>query len=121
MTVSNSQNTDKIFDLSNLKKMVGDQEVVNRLMKIFLESTPVMLEGLNEGLRNNNYENVAFYAHKMKSSIDILKIKDLDVIVRKIEENVKTNSNMHDIPAMVEKVNLGLEKVFSVIKGELKM
>lgn len=114
-------NNDQIFDLSNLRKMVGDPEVVNRLMKIFLDSTPTMLEGLNEGLKNGNYENVAFYAHKMKSSIDILKIKDLDVIVRKIEENVKTNSNLQDIPAMVERVNNGLTKVFSIIKSELKL
>lgn len=121
MGVSQSQNECCLFDLSNLKKMVGDQDVFMKLVRIFLDTTPAMLEGLNEGLQNRNYQNVAFFAHKMKSSIDILKIKDLDVIVRRIEENVKTNSNIDDIPSMVDKVNVGLNQVISGVKKELNI
>jgi len=113
-------NKSQNYDLSFLNQMMSDdKKEVNRMIQIFLESTPEILSKLNQGLNKNNMADVHQYAHKLKSSIDIFRISELTDIIREVEKNSKENINLNEIPSHVEKVNQVFDKVLVDIGKEI--
>ncbi len=110
---------DKLYNLSTVKEFVGeDQEQITSLVIIFLEDVPDMLENLNDSLKGSDMENIKFYAHKLKSSIDLFQIKDLYDLIRDLEDNAKTQNNEELISEQVETVNYVLESVMAELKSD---
>ena len=115
-------NTEKLYDITSIREMLGDEEEVKRMMSIFLESTPVSLQDMNEGLRDDDADKLARNAHKMKASLDMLKVNDLYDDVRKIDKDFKVEEIPQDqLETIVEKMNSVLEQVFDQLREEFKL
>jgi len=103
----------KLFDLSFVSDMLGNEDELNNLIHIFVETTTLSLQTMNEGFKENNSEKIAFHAHKMKASLDTLKIQNLYDDVRKIDKKFKVEEMPHvELQKIVEKMNSVLEEVF---------
>ena len=77
---------DKLYDISSLLDFVeDDQEQIVFLVSIFLEDVPLMLNDLNHAHRKGDLENVKFFSHKLKSSIDLFKVDALHAEIRSID------------------------------------
>lgn len=115
-------NKEKLFDLSQISEMLGDEEELRRMVGVFVESTPVSLNDMNEGFKDNDAEKVASNAHKMKASLDLLKIDSLYEIIRKIDKKPKVeNIAQQELIEVVEKINIVLEEVFDVLKKDYNL
>lgn len=114
--------TKKLYDITSIKEMLGDDEEVKHMMSIFLESTPISLQDMNEGLRDNDADKLARNAHKMKASLDMLKVNDLYDDVRKIDKDFKVEEIPQDqLETIVGKMNTVLEKVFEQLREEFNL
>ena len=103
------------YSLDLLRDMMSnDEEEVDKMIRIFLDTAPEILSKLNEGLANNDMQQVYLYSHKLKSSIDIFHITELTDLIRELEKNSKDKINIENIPTQIEKVN---EIINDVLKG----
>lgn len=109
------------FNLEGIRKFVGgDEEAVKNMIHVFLDAIPISLKKFNKAFQEKDYSQLAFYAHKIKSSIDILNIDDLKQDIRTIEHNAKTGTGLDQIPALHKKVNQVIQEVINELnKSEL--
>lgn len=110
--------TRKLYDLDQLIEIVGDEEGLLKMVTIFIESTPRNLEDLNENFMNKNFEMIAHNAHKMKASIDMMKVVSLHDLIRKIDKLDKVIENQAELKDIVSVLNTTLTQVFAELKKE---
>ncbi len=64
----------------------GDEELMDEMMKLFLENTPEALENLKNLHSQQNWEEIKKAAHKFKPTLSYMGIKELDGVVPEIEK-----------------------------------
>jgi HPt (histidine-containing phosphotransfer) domain-containing protein len=110
----------KLYNLSQVKMFLGDdKQQLGNMISIFLSETPVMIKALNENLSNRNYDEVKFYAHKLKSSIDLFQINGLQNDIRVLEQLANEKSDETAIEQYVSEVTNTLQNVMEEIKNEV--
>jgi HPt (histidine-containing phosphotransfer) domain-containing protein len=58
-----------VLDLDHLKRIVGnDPAFLRQVLQIFVRNTPQDMQALSESASAGNFEQVGFYAHKLKSA-----------------------------------------------------
>lgn len=109
----------KLFDLTNLAEMLGDdKKAILQMVKIFLQATPESLNELNKCYEKNDLQGVSKLAHKLKSSVDIFAVKDIKQEIRRLENNTRDNINLDEVPELVEKINLILSTTLKQVEEE---
>ncbi len=110
--------TNKLYDLTQLIEIVGPDDGLQKMVAIFVESTPKILDELKENFLNNNLEMVAHNAHKMKASIDMMKIVSLHDVIRKIDKPEKVIENKADLNEIIQYLTVILNRVFSDLRQQ---
>jgi len=106
----------KRFDLGQLIDAVGDGDDLNKMLTIFIDSTPKILKGLNDNFIDNDMIGVAENAHKLKATIDMLKITELQGIIRKMDRPDSIIENMQVLPHLITKTNDVMNLVLTEIQ-----
>ncbi len=105
---------EKYYDLSFVDTISkGDKEFARKIIVIFQETMPALLDELVKGAADEQAEVVARTAHKMKSNIDLLGINTLKEVIRKLEAIEAVTADAH---AWADKVNVILREVFVQLK-----
>jgi len=113
---------EKLYDLSTVKEFVGDDpEQIAGLVMIFLEDVPDMLEKLNDSHSKGDLDQVKFFAHKLKSSIDLFKVDAITSVIRELEEYSKNRTNTETIPVLLDKVNQSLSSTLLQLRDDYKL
>ncbi|HEY1055771.1 MAG TPA: ATP-binding protein [Emticicia sp.] len=96
-----------VIDLTDIKRISGgDPAFVSEVLELFIRDTPVKLQKIKESLEKQDYAAIKFSAHTMKSSANLLKIKNgLFTLLDKIEELGRNKSNISEIKMHFEKAN----------------
>ncbi len=98
---------EKLYDLSGLKEIHQDDESFIRIIKdAFINHTPSDANKMLNACNAGDWSQVSFLAHKLKSSIDILKIKSIKDDIRLIESNARQKKQLTHLPELVQKVNI---------------
>ena len=106
----------KKFELDQLIDAVGNGEDLQRMLTILIESTPNTLRELNNSYSENNLSGIADNAHKLKATIDMLKITELKDIIRKIDTLASVVENRQDLPNLVNKTNNVMNQILAEIQ-----
>jgi HPt (histidine-containing phosphotransfer) domain-containing protein len=107
------------YNLSKIKAFIGDDEIVmNELIDLFLEHTPEMVLKIKDGLAKEDYDQVNFYAHKLKSSVDNFSINELIEDVRTIENNAKKRLSLENLPDLISKLDSVIKDIINEIKKD---
>lgn len=110
------------YNLSRIKAFIGqDQEMMKKMVDIFLENTPNMLSKIQKGMEAQDLKSVSFYAHKLKSSIDNFSISTLEQDIRDIEKFAKEKINLDQLPQLVHKLIRELNKTMAEIKSDFNL
>lgn len=110
----------KAYNLKHVKLFLGeDKQQLDNMITIFLSETPLMLTDLNINLNEKNYDEVKFYAHKLKSSIDLFQINGLQNDIRTLEQLATEQKDIPDIEKYVNAITSTLEDVLVEIKNEI--
>jgi len=88
----------------NLQKMrehtLDDNGFVKRMVQLFCEVAEETIRNIDSAMAAGNYDVIREYAHKIKSSIDVLEIQELKSKVREIEKAENTSDEL-----FLERVN----------------
>lgn len=108
----------KTYSLERIKAFIGDdQEMLIKLVKIFLENGPQILSLIQNSLVSKDYQTLTFQAHKLKTSIDHFNIKNLTSEIRLIEDYARNQTHLELLPSLIQK----LEQELQVTMHELKI
>ncbi|MCX6273345.1 MAG: Hpt domain-containing protein [Bacteroidetes bacterium] len=109
-----------LYDLSSFREMdAEDPGALAKIVSIFIDSTPEVLNELNRSYLDQNWTLMASLAHKLKATIDILSIKNLQGVIRRIEAIGKSGEGIEELPVLMETLNQTLDLVFIKIKDEM--
>ena len=95
-----------LYDLSYLNEVgQGDQDIIRKILVLFLQQTPALLAELHDARTGNDYAAIKTHAHKMKSSINTLGIGSLKEVIRELETMAMEQGDWHKIDALIAELD----------------
>ena len=111
-----------IYDLTLINSISGgDNEFTVRMVQLFLDTMPAMLQQLNDLSQNRSWQQLGDLAHKMKSTIDSMGIKSLKNEIRQLEKYGKSADHLTEIPGLVSTVSSVMNKCMETIKKDFSL
>jgi len=109
----------KLYSLNHLIEL-DDIDCLCEILKLFIESTPVLMIEIQQAIINEDWEEVYQKSHKIKSSIGILQMGKLMSLISKVESDAKERKNLTALPANFDKANELFLKINPMIEAELQ-
>jgi CheY-like chemotaxis protein len=107
----------KLYDLNMIHSVSGgDGAFIKKMILLFIETVPQNVQELVDATGQKNWEQVSKMAHKLKSTIDSMGIRNLHDQIRTVEWNAKNREQLERMPDMVRQV----ESVVSVCIQQLR-
>lgn len=104
-------------NLDYLKDFTGDDpELIKEAVKRYLKKSPVLLEELNNGYKNKDWEKVAFTAHNLYSATQIVGIEKVKSLLRDMQHIAKEEKS----PQEIEELRKQLDEVNEAVEGSCK-
>lgn len=98
----NTRNQEQLFDLSYLNQVFqGNKDLVDNIINLFLQQVPEYINEMVNCVERNDLLSLHPLAHKAKSSIAMLGLKNMEQNIIRIEQDSKHNRNLEDIPQIV--------------------
>lgn len=109
------------YDLSYLNQIFqGNREMINNIISLFIQQVPDYINEMEECVRKNEPLSLHPLAHKAKSSISMLGIKDMETDILQIEQDSKHLRNLDRLPSLVANVKQNYSFVFVQLKEYLE-
>jgi PAS domain S-box-containing protein len=111
--------TAPLYDLSNVRQLVqNDETVVRRLAWAFIQTTPAILTALDEALTKRNWQGLSDAAHHLKSSLDGLGVESLRTVIREVESYNTDPPAPAQAAQQVAQVRAVTEQVMAALRTE---
>jgi len=112
----------KLYDTKNLLDThQGDEEFIKHIAGLFVQHMPVMLAELKKAFSNKDWQNMYFYAHKMKASIDLFAISELTETIRAVEQQAKAGVPCDNLGELVGDVDRIIAECVEQMRGEFEI
>ncbi len=112
---------DKLYSLDFVNEMAGgNQDFVNQLLTLFVETVPESIELINEHYENNNLSALGGEAHKLKSTINTVQIPAFSEKIKEMEHIGKTGENIQNLPDLIKEFNEILPAAVAQVKEYLE-
>lgn len=113
------ENHFKYVDFGYLNRWVnGNLPFITNMIELFIQSTPEILQGLEQDVRAQNWEKVEMDAHTFASQLVYMGMDDTSKAVREIEELATKQDPENKIPGMLPGIintcNLALEELKNI-------
>jgi HPt (histidine-containing phosphotransfer) domain-containing protein len=116
----NPQTSAARYDLSYLNQVFqGNKEMINNIISLFLQQVPDYIREMEECVKKNEMLSLHPLAHKAKSSISMLGIRDMESDIVQIEQDSKNLRNLEGLPELVYRVKVKSQVVYIQLKEEL--
>ena len=90
-------------DLSYLESMAeGDTDLISEMIEIFSTQVIEFSDLMQEYLEREDWQELSKLAHKSKSAVTIMGMKDLAEKLRKLEELAKEEKDVKSFPGYIE-------------------
>ena len=107
-------------DLSYLKSMTeGDRELISEMIEIFSTQVEEYNGLMQDYLRQKDWQELSRLAHKAKSSVAIMGMKELADKLRKLEVMAKEEKEVHSFPSYVEYFNIACNEAITELNEYL--
>ena len=114
------QATGSRYDLSYLNQVFqGNREMVNNIITLFLQQVPEYVRQMEECVRKNEPMSLHPLAHKAKSSIAMLGIKEMEEDIIQIEQDSKHLRNLDGLPRLVARVRDNCQIVYQQLQDAM--
>ena len=110
------EDNSKLIDLSYLNEISdGNNEFINDLVDMLFKHIPEYQIALSDLHNKKDWDNLSRIAHKAKSAILMVGMKDLANELKKLEENAKEGKNINEyqeiIAKFVRESNIGVKEL----------
>lgn len=121
VVITTGQVAQPLYSLEMIEKMSrGNQAFINRAIQLFIDTVPQTISALQEHAATNNWQGVSAMAHKLKSTIDTLKIEQLKTVVRQVEINAKQQINLEEVSNQIEFISAHIQLILNNISNDIK-
>lgn len=121
LSIMNTQTTSVLYDLSYLNQVFqGNREMINNIISLFLQQVPDYVKEMEECVKKNEPLSLHPLAHKAKSSVSMLGIKEMENDILSIEQNSKNLRNLDALPDLVHRVRSSCDVVYLQLKEQLQ-
>jgi len=108
------------YDLSRLKKMMGDDKnSLDRMILLFIDLTPNAISLIKQSYYDHKIDEVYRMAHSLKPSVDLIGIHEMKADIRKIEELAKKGEETDILARIIDKIELNCMQVIEILKKEV--
>lgn len=112
--------TAPLYSMEIIQKMSHNNEAfMNRARQLFADTIPVTVHEMQKSQELEDWKMVGALAHKVKSTIDTMKIESLKEVVRFVESNAKQETNLPEVREGVHKLGQVLLQVVDEIRMEI--
>lgn len=109
----------KYYNLSNLTEMVFDDlDFLQQIVSVFIEQMPIDAAELKNAVYHKQWNEAALKAHKIKSSVRTIGVKNLESQIITIEENCSNQNQLNQIESEVDDFVAKMNLVISDLKQE---
>lgn len=110
-----------VVNFDHLRSLLfNDTDYIKEMLQEFLTIMPLNMQELKEAAQQQQWEQVAFLAHRLKSSLGIVPITNAMEITRELETKAREAGDTEGIIARVEGLAALLEKACREIAREVK-
>lgn len=112
--------TGKLYDLSMVQSIAGgDAAFIKKMVLLFIDTVPQNVQELISSMHQENWVQVGKMAHKLKSTVDSMGIRSIHDDIRTIETNAKQQTALHEIPALVNKIDTVIGLCVEQLRSEI--
>lgn len=109
----------KLYDLSMVEAISGgDRAFINKMLHLFIQTVPATLNEMQAAVGSGEWVTLSKLAHKLKSTIDSMGIKELKQDVRTVEANAKSEHDISELPSLVTRINDVMQDVMKQVKRD---
>ncbi len=118
--LTNSSTTDALYNLSSLQEIArGDQDFIQKMIRLFCEQSIQIVGQIRQSFNAGQFKEMGEAAHKLKPSIDSLRIHSLEKIIRDIEMAGKENAPTENLAEQIGFTETRIKEVTEEMKKEL--
>ena len=111
---------DKLYNLDFVNEMAGgNQDFVDQLLSLFVETVPDSIRLINEHYENNDLSALGGEAHKLKSTINTVQIPSFSEKIKEMEYIGKTGENIQKLPELMKEFNEIIPAAVEQVKEHL--
>ena len=104
------------YDLTYLEDAFqGNRRLVNGIIKLFLKQNPNYCAILENRVKSGDYAYLHTVAHTLKSSVQMLGLRDTEKLLSGIEHRSKFNVDTSELPGMVYELVYELKRAQSAL------
>jgi PAS domain S-box-containing protein len=116
------ENSEKLYDLSALQGIEQDDTAfLKEIVMVFIKNTTIDISNLLKAIESNNSNEIFQLAHRMKSSIYSLGIKQAYKTVESIEFYAKTGEQLDKIPDLGAQLNQTIQAVIVQLQNDFSL
>ncbi|HKK40446.1 MAG TPA: Hpt domain-containing protein [Cryomorphaceae bacterium] len=109
------------IDVKGLKQLSGnDEDFVNDILKLYTERTALDLTELKDAREEGNWSKVRFVIHRMRSAAVPLGLKDLVILLRKVENKLKAEE-LEGVVSEIDLITRHSEEALQDAKRQLEI
>ncbi|MDM8549681.1 response regulator [Desulfobacterales bacterium HSG2] len=97
-----------------LRRFGGDESFLLEMFEVFVESTPEMIDDLQQAISGNNMEDIAIYAHSFKGTCGMIEADSCRNIATQLEQAARKEKS-EQIRPLFERLEQELAKVIAEI------
>jgi len=110
----------KAYDINGFLEMLdGNREELKMMIEMFIDLTPPLLAEMQEAANKKNWKQAGDLAHKLKSSLRLIKADSLVEEALYIEKHGREGIFVDMIPLKISQMNLQLLQIIEDLKEEI--
>lgn len=110
-----------LYSLHKLKEIDDSEEFISQVIQIFLETVPANTEAMKKACDQADWDQVYFYAHKIKANVNLLDITSIIDDVKTVEMNAKGRVELDNVKNLVNKIVNTIAQVSEQLKGRYEL
>lgn len=112
----------KLYDTEALIKTdEHNPEFIKYMVSLFVKHLPETSTNLEKACHESNWENVYFFAHKMKASIDLFNLHPLKELIRKVEQSALKLTQTDSIEEDVNFITNYIKQCIALMEQEFNL
>lgn len=111
-----------LYDLSTVRQLsAGNVDFTRTLIRIFLDTIPANSSEMVNACKQGDWTLVSKLAHKLKSTVDMMRMARIVQDIRTIELDAKSHLNYDYLPLLIEKVDATIQAAAVQLRQEFDM
>jgi CheY-like chemotaxis protein len=109
------------IDLNYLEDVsASDKKFIKEMIRLFMKQTPGFIDVLQRATQAADWANIRYMAHKMKATIAMMGIAELQPVIMQLEKYASQESQLAEVGTLVKKVSTVCEEVYEELEQKLE-